>query len=112
MGRVIKDCPSRCAFIATKDGYASASDVNDDLALAANIDADSSKGDQGKDAIHIDSVAASTGYPSLLVQRVLSSRVGHEEEMQIQHHNLFHMYLIVQVVMFSPSLIAGVTATW
>jgi len=41
-------------------------------------------------------VAASAGYPSLLVQRVFSSRVGHEEEKQIQHHNLFHMYLIVQ----------------
>ena len=36
------------------------------------------------------------GYPTLLVQRVLSSRVGHEEEMQIPCHNLFHRYLIVQ----------------
>jgi hypothetical protein len=78
----MKDCPSRRAFIATEDGYVSASDVEDDLALAANIDA--------------DSVAAAADYPSLLVQRVLSTRVGHEEEMTIQRHNLFHMYFIVQ----------------
>jgi hypothetical protein len=30
------------------------------------------------------------------VQRVLSTREGHEEEMKIQRHNLFHMYFIVQ----------------
>jgi hypothetical protein len=40
-------------------------------------------------------VAAAADYPNLLVQRVLSTRVGHEEEMTIQHHNLFHMYFIV-----------------
>jgi len=92
----MKNCPSRRAFIATEDRYVSASDVEDDLALAANIDADSSEGDQDKDAIHIDSMAASAGYRSLLVQRVLSSRVGQIEEMKIQCHNLFQMYLIVQ----------------
>jgi hypothetical protein len=43
MGHVMKDCPSHHAFIATEDRYASASDVEDDLALAANIDADSTK---------------------------------------------------------------------
>ena len=96
MGHVMKDCPSRRAFIATEDGYVSASDVEDDLALAANIDADPTEGDQDKEAITIDSVAAAADYPSLLVQRVLSTRVGHEEEMKIQRHNLFHMYLIVQ----------------
>ncbi len=92
----MKDCPSHCAFIATEDGYVSASDIEDDLALAANIDADPTEGDQDKEAITIDSVAAAADYPSLLVQRVLSTHVGHEEEMKIQRHNLFHMYLIVQ----------------
>jgi len=92
----MKDCPSRRAFIATEDGYVSASDVEDDLAFAANIAIDSTEGDQETKTIVIDSMAASAGYPSLLVQCVLSSRVGHEEEMQIQCHNLFHTYLIVQ----------------
>jgi hypothetical protein len=95
MGHVMKDYPSRRAFIATEDGFVSASDVKDDLALAANIDADSNEGDQDKEAIIIDSVAAAVDYPSLLVQRVLSTHVGHEEEMKIQRHNLFHMYFIV-----------------
>ena len=42
----MKDCSSRRAFIATEDGYVSASNVEDDLALAANIVVDSTKGDQ------------------------------------------------------------------
>jgi hypothetical protein len=92
----MKDCSSHRAFITTEDGYVSASDVEDDLALADNIDADSTEGDQDKEAIIIDSMAAAVDYPSLLVQCVLSTCVGHEEEMTIQHHNLFHMYFIVQ----------------
>ena len=90
------ECPSRCAFIATEDGYVSANNVEDDLAPTANIAADSTENDQDKEAITIDYVAASAGYPSLLVQHVLSSRVGQVEEMKIQRHNLFHIYLIVQ----------------
>ena len=58
----MKDCPSRHAFIATEDGYVSASDVEDDLALAANIAADFTEGDQDTKTIVIDSVATSTGY--------------------------------------------------
>ena len=75
------ECPSCRAFTATEDGYVSASDVEDDLALAANIAVDSTKSDQDKEAIAINSIATSAGYPSLLVQHVLSSRVRHEEEM-------------------------------
>ena len=92
----MKDYPSRRTFICTENGYVSASDVEDDLALAANIVVDSTEGDQDTETIAIDSVVASAGYPGLLVQRVLSSHVVHEEEKQIQHHNLFHIYLIVQ----------------
>jgi len=95
MGHVMKDCPSRHAFIATKDGYVSASDIEDDLALAANIAADPTEGDQDTETIAIDSIAASASYPSLFVQCVLCSRVVHEEDKQIQRHNLFHIYLIV-----------------
>ena len=40
------NCPSRRAFIAIEDGYVSASDIEDDLALAANIPTDPTEGDQ------------------------------------------------------------------
>ena len=42
IGHVMKDCPNRRAYIATGDGsgYVSASDVEDELALATNIAAD------------------------------------------------------------------------
>ena len=80
-GQAMKDCPSRRAFNSTEDEYVSASDVEDDLALAANVAVDSTEGDQNTETIVIDSVAASVGYPSLLLQRVLSSCLGHKEEM-------------------------------
>jgi len=96
MGHVMNDCPSRRALIATEDGYVSASDVEYDLALAANIAADPTEGNQDTEIITIDTVTASVGYPSLLVQHVLSSHVIYEEDKQIQSHNLFHIYLIVQ----------------
>ena len=69
MGHVIKDCPSTRAFIAAPDGngYVSASDVDDELVLAANFVADSE--DEGE---AIDSVAVTKDHPSLLVQRVLT----------------------------------------
>ena len=35
-------------------------------------------------------------FPSLLVQRVLSSKAEHEDEEKLQRQNLFHMFLIVQ----------------
>jgi len=57
----MKDCPSRCAFIAIKNGYVCASDVEDDLALVANIVVDSIEGDQDTKVITIDFVAASVG---------------------------------------------------
>jgi len=83
MGHVMKDCLSHRAFVATKDGYVSASIVEDDLALAANIATDPTEGNHNTETIAIDSIAASSGYPSLIVQRVLSSRVVHEEDKQI-----------------------------
>ena len=83
MGHVMKDCPTNRAFVATEDRYVSASDVEDDLALAANIAADPTEGDHDTETIAIDSVAASVGYHSLFVKHVLSSHAGHEEEMQI-----------------------------
>ena len=38
MGHFMRDCPSQRAYIATYDGgYVSASDVEDEYALAANL---------------------------------------------------------------------------
>jgi hypothetical protein len=91
MGHIMKDCPSCCAFIATNDGgYVSASDVADDLALAANHIADSDSEGEA-----IDPMTAAAGYKSIIVQRVLSTQVKHEPE-KLQHHNLFHTFLIVK----------------
>ena len=93
MGHVMKDCPSTRAFIAAPDGngYIIASDVEDELVLAANFVADSE--DEGE---AIDSAAATKDLPSLLVQRVLTSKAEHEDEEKIQRKNLFHMFLQVK----------------
>ncbi|RLM86412.1 putative retrotransposon protein [Panicum miliaceum] len=98
MGHIMKDCPSHRAFIAAPDGngYVSASDVADDLALAANIVADS----EDDESEAIDSLAASVGFPSLLVQRVLSYKAEHEDEEKLQRKNLFYMFLIVKGCVF------------
>jgi hypothetical protein len=87
----MKDCSSHCAFIATNDGgYVSASDVEDDLALAANHVADS---ESEKEAI--DPMTTGAGYKSILVQCVLSTQLEHKME-KLQRHNLFNMFLIVK----------------
>jgi hypothetical protein len=61
MGHAMGNCPSRCAFIDTNDGrYVSATDVEDDLALAANHVADlDSEGEA------IDPMTAAGGYKSI-----------------------------------------------
>ena len=61
------------------------------MVLAANVVADS-EDDEGE---AIDSIAATANLPSLLVQRVLTSKAEHEDEEKIQRKNLFHMFLIV-----------------
>ena len=94
MGHVLKDCPSCRAFIASPDGngYISASDVEDDLVLAANATANS---DDEEDNTFISSDAAKS-FPSLLVQCVLTSQERHDEDDQkIQRNNLFHMFFVV-----------------
>ncbi|CAN6355662.1 unnamed protein product [Urochloa humidicola] len=93
MGHVAKDCPSRRAYIANSaGGYDSASDVEEEMALAINIAADSEAAEDT-----IISSAAAAGFPSLLVQHVLTSHEGHEEnDQKIQRNNLFHMFFVVQ----------------
>jgi hypothetical protein len=77
MGHVMKDCPSLRAFIAAPDGdrYVSASDVEDDLVVSANYVA-------GSEEDAIDSITASAGFLSLLVQRALSVQEEHEDTMK------------------------------
>ena len=108
----MKDCPCRRAFIATEDGCVSASDVEDDLAVATNIVVDPTEGDQDTKTIAIDSVTASAGYPSLLVQRVLSLR-RYMKKISRSNATICSTYILLcRVVVFSPSLIAGVATTW
>ena len=77
MGYVMKDFPSHRAFIAIEDGgYVSASDVEDDLALAANHAA----GSEDSEGEAIDSMTATAGYKSILVHHILSTQLEHEPE--------------------------------
>jgi hypothetical protein len=87
----MKDCPCHRAFIATNDGgYVSAGDVEDNLSPDANHVADSdSEGET------IDHMTAAVGYKSILVRCVLSTQLEHEPK-KLQHHNLFHTFLIVK----------------
>jgi hypothetical protein len=87
MGHIMKDCLSHRAFIATNDGgYVSASEVEYDLALAANHVADSDSEGEA-----IDPMTTVADYKSILVQCVLSTHVKHEPK-KLQCHNLFNMF--------------------
>ena len=72
-----KDCPSQRTYIATDDGYISASDVEDDGVTSDDV---------GDDAA-IDGDAATTNFRNIIVQRVLSAQL--ETSGQQQRHNLF-----------------------
>jgi hypothetical protein len=76
----------------TEDGgYVNASDVEDDLAIAANHAA----GSEDSEGEAIDSMTATAGYKSILVQRTLSTQLEHKLE-KLQRHNLFDTFLIVK----------------
>jgi hypothetical protein len=68
MGHINTDCPSTRDFIASPDGdcYVSTSDIEDDDIFATNTTA----GSDTSKVNAINSEDASTGFPSLLVQRV------------------------------------------
>ena len=74
MGHIAKECPSKRAYIATDDGgYASASDEENEFALATDLYADKFA-DSAEDPDEvIDSVACTVDYKSILVQHVLST---------------------------------------
>ena len=84
-----RDCPSKRAYIATGDGgYVSASDVEDEDIIAANI----AGNDDGADEVLGTAVTAN--YRTLIVQRALSATVGQDDK--LQRHNLFNMFLVVK----------------
>jgi len=94
MGHVMKDCPCQRAYIATDDGgYVSASDVEDEVALVTNLAAqDDEITDEMEDEVL--GTAATANHRTIIVQRVLSAQIKHEE--RLKRHNLFQMFLIVQ----------------
>ena len=76
MGHIAKECPSKHAYIATDDGgYVSASDEENEFALATDLYAEKFA-DSAEDPDEvIDSVAYTADYKSILVQRILSTQV-------------------------------------
>jgi hypothetical protein len=84
-----RDCPSKRTIISTTDsGYASASDIEDDNIIAANI----SGSDDDVDEVLGTSVT--NNYRTLIVHQTLSAMVVEDDKRQ--HHNLFNMFLIVK----------------
>jgi hypothetical protein len=84
LGHVKKDCPRQRTYIATDDGYISASDVEDD-----GVTSD----DAGDDA-SIDGDAATANLWNIIVQRVLSAEP--ETSGQQQRHNLFQTFFVIK----------------
>ena len=89
LGHIQRDCPSKRAYIATGDGgYVSASDVEDEDTVGANI-AETYDGDE-----EVLGTTATETYKVLIVQRALSATASDDDNRQ--HHNLFNMFLIVK----------------
>ncbi|WVZ70654.1 hypothetical protein U9M48_019299 [Paspalum notatum var. saurae] len=85
IGHIQRECPSKWAYIATNDeGYISASDVDDEDAVADDDDVDD-EGTYGAD----DSAATH----AIIVQCVLSAQMEKAEQQQC--HNLFQFLFII-----------------
>jgi hypothetical protein len=88
-GHMQRDYPSKRTIIATTDGgYVSASDIEDENIIAANI----SGSDDG--AEEVLGTSATNNYRTLIVHRALSATVGEDDKRQ--RHNLFNMFLVVK----------------
>ncbi|WVZ52686.1 hypothetical protein U9M48_003723 [Paspalum notatum var. saurae] len=84
MGHVMRECPSKRAYIATDNGgYISASEAEEDV-QASKEESAAFGGDDAKDYTHNG---------TYVVQRVLSAQVEHEDK--LQRHNLFQIYFII-----------------
>ena len=73
-----KDCPSQRAYIATEDGYISASDIEDDEEEEAEEAA------EGGNVLSSENTAA---FRSTIAKRVLNVQAQQPEK--LQRHNLF-----------------------
>jgi hypothetical protein len=106
LGHIQRDCPSKRAYIATCDGgYVSASDVEDEDSVGANI-AETYDGDE-----EVLGTTATETYKALIVQRALSATASDDDNRQ--RHNLFNMFLIVKDChVHIPSLTVVAATTW
>lgn len=69
MGHVMKDCPSQQAYIVTDDGgYVSASEVEDEIALATNLAAPTNDEATGEMEDEVLGSAATANYRTIIVQ--------------------------------------------
>jgi hypothetical protein len=74
LGRIQRDCPSKWAYIATGDGgYVSASDVEDEDTVGANI-AETYDGDE-----EVLGTTVTETYKALIVQRALSATASDDD---------------------------------
>ena len=89
LGHIQRDCPSKRAYIATGDGgYVSASNVEDEDTVGANI-AETYDGDE-----EVLCKTTIETYKALIVQRAMSATASDDDNRQ--RHNLFNMFLIVK----------------
>jgi hypothetical protein len=83
------DCPSKRAIIATADGgYVSASDIEDENIIAANI---LGSNDSAEEVLR---TFVTNNYRTLIMHQALSATVGEDDK--CQRHNLFNMFLVVK----------------
>ena len=87
-----RDCPSKRTYIATNDGYVSASDNEDEYSIGTNHAGAGDDNDNTDEEV-LDA-GATEKYRTLIVHRALSAKV--ESDDKIQRHNLFHTFLIVK----------------
>ena len=84
MGHVMRDCPSMHAYIATGDGgYESASNVEDEYRVAANLYAEENAA--GENGETIDSNTMTSHLRSILVLLALSAQLVPSGKIQCQY---------------------------
>ena len=79
-----KDCPSQRAYIATEDGYISASDIEDD---------EDEEAEEAAEAGHVLGSENTAALRSIIVKRVLSVQAQQPEK--LQRHNLFQIFFVI-----------------
>src|SRR6266508_2322118 len=92
LGHMQRDCPSKRTYIATNDGYVSASDNEDEYYIGTNHAGAGDDNDNADEEV-LDA-GATEKYRTLIVHRALSTKV--ESDDKIHRHNLFHTFLIVK----------------